>query len=281
MLRTAQLYSLFYWYIHCRYGYNIKGMGFFLRQLKSEYIFNVNGVSICFSKEIPGAYARIITGNFNEPETHLFIKKIISKIDSEMTFIDVGSNIGEFILDAARYEKVEKVIGFEPDPRAARVCRKSILKNNFGNISVIEKIVNSDGLPSRFVLDSSSTGSKIAAEKDSDSVLLEATTLDLEFLYPIGSAIVLIDVEGAEALVLQGGEKFINRDKPLIIFEYNHLSQRFFSLNDIRSILGSNYEIFRLRNDGFLDADLTKTWNCVAINRQSIFHQLVEIIAKE
>lgn len=89
MLRLVQLFSSLYWFIHCKYKVNIRGMGFLLRLLRSEYTFDVNGVSICFSREISGAYAGIITGNFNEPETHLSIENLISNMESEVTFIDV------------------------------------------------------------------------------------------------------------------------------------------------------------------------------------------------
>jgi hypothetical protein len=83
---------------------------------------------------------------------------------------------------------------------------------------------------------------------------------------PSGSLVVLmIDVEGYEPKVLMGGGRFIERIQPLIIFEYNFVSKRYFRLGNIQDILGPGYRIYRLRVDGLLDGENEKAWNCVAI----------------
>ena len=88
-----------------------------------------------------------------------------------------------------------------------------------------------------------------------------------------GQAIILIDVEGAEPLVMVGGREFMAVNLPLIIFEYDTLSRRYFSLAEIRATLGSRYEIFRLRQDGKLDRDFGQSWNCVAVSIDSAFYE--------
>ena len=280
LYRIVRLYSNIYWYFHITFHLNLPGLGLLLRLIKDDHICNVDGISFIFKKKLYFAYSRIIAGCFNEPETHIFLNKIISNIGFDVTFIDIGSNIGEFILDVCRYKNVRNVIGFEPDYKVAKVSQENISKNKFENVSVIEKVVNSDGVPARFIVHPSRLSSNIMDTDNPKSVLLEATTLDLEFPIPIGPSIILIDVEGAEPLVLRGGRKLISRDNPLIIFEYNQISKKYFKLNEIYSILGVDYEIYRLRQDSFLDTDFRKTWNCVAINIHSEFYPLIKKMIK-
>jgi hypothetical protein len=42
-------------------------------------------------------------------------------------------------------------------------------------------------------------------------------------------------------------------------------------LEEIQTCLGDAYTIYRLRPDGYLDMDMRRTWNCVAVPRASMF----------
>ncbi len=104
-------------------------------------------------------------------------------------------------------------------------------------------------------------------------IRVPTTTLDASLPVSIRHPILLLDVEGAEKDVLVGGINLIKRELPLIIFEYNDVSRAHFNLEQIREVLGSEYEIFRLRqSDGLLDDNLNDTWNCVAVHRQTQYY---------
>jgi hypothetical protein len=118
--------------------------------------------------------------------------------------------------------------------------------------------------------------SSTADDKLFESV--EVTTLDVEIPDPSGLWIMLIDVEGVELAVMRGGRAFLQIVRPLIIFEYHEVTRTHFSLDDVRTELGADYELFRLRSDGFLDRDLRQTHNCVAVPRISLFHALVSTL---
>lgn len=91
----------------------------------------------------------------------------------------------------------------------------------------------------------------------------------------------LIDVEGAEPLVLESRTNFINQNHPLIIFEYNHVSKKYFNLDDIYKIIGNQHQVYRLKGDGTLDSDFSMSWNCVAVHIDSAFYKIIEgIISK-
>jgi hypothetical protein len=87
--------------------------------------------------------------------------------------------------------------------------------------------------------------------------------------------LMVIDVEGAEPLVMRGGLQTIRRLRPLIVFEYNYVSRARFKLDEIRELLGDTYEILRLRRDGGLDRKYADAWNCVAVPRGSTFESLL------
>lgn len=279
-LKIARIYSKIYWYIHCHFHLNIKGLGYLLKKIDDGIILDVEGVKFFFSQSISGAYARIITGNNNEPETHKFLNKIMALSKSKLSFIDVGCNIGEFILDMSKYENISQIFGFEPDPRAIKILKKNIQLNHMKNVTLVEKVVNADGSLVHFSLDTTSMGSKIANDLENDFIILEATTLDEILPKEIGLSILMIDVEGAELLVMEGGKKYIFQEKPLIIFEFNDLSRKHFSLNDVRSLLGEDYVIYRLNQEGGLDKNFERTWNCVACSTNSEFFPIIQRISR-
>ena len=88
--------------------------------------------------------------------------------------------------------------------------------------------------------------------------------------------VLMIDVEGYEPNVLRGARELITKLKPLIIFEYNFVSKQHFEMNDIRQLLGDQYDIFRLRKDAMLDGDVVNAWNCVAVPRNSEFEGILQ-----
>ena len=103
------------------------------------------------------------------------------------------------------------------------------------------------------------------------------STLDAENLDTDKPLFLLIDVEGAELRVMQGGRSLIQKYRPLIVFEYHEISKRTFSIHEIQAELGEQYELFRLRRDGRLDSELENdTWNAVAIPTEGIWHASTE-----
>ena len=271
----AKLYSFFYRIVQDRFGINIRGIGWLMRKISSDHVLLVDDVKIFFDHTVANCYLRLISGSYNEPETHIFIKAVVSELSSKINFVDVGANIGEMITDFARLPQIEKVFAFEPNPRCVAVCKENIRLNNYTNITLIPKVVNDDGRDVLFhINEEAAVTSSIAEQSSSHSPRRKrfaATTLDTELRSISFSTILLIDVEGAEALVMKGGREFIRANMPLIIFEYHEVTRTHFSLDDVRAILGSQYHIYRLRQDGMIDDRLDDTWNCVAVNDQSLF----------
>jgi FkbM family methyltransferase len=222
-------------------------------------------------------YSLLIAGKFPEPETHLLFSRVIPKIKEKLCFIDVGAAVGEMVIDVAGYDNVAHVVGFEPDPDLAKACRLSAAINEYDNISIIPKVVADEIKSVNFKFNRSrGTSGKISEVKNCTTETVVCTTLDNEIPENNLPYILLIDVEGAEFLVLKGAFNFIKRKQPLIIFEY--ISWRDNNLPEIMDFLGDNYEIYKLDTDGWLNSKLDNTWNCVAVHKNSSFYPICQSI---
>lgn len=263
------------------FKYNIPGFGFLLNRIKSDKILDIKGKKLFFNHNIADNYLRLAAGRYNEPETHKFIHAVIKRINRKVNFADVGANVGEFILDMATHPQVNFVTGFEPQKEQYNGLIKTVEINNFQHVRIINKPVAETEKEILFYQNpDNQTSSGITTEARSGTLSLISTYLDKELTQQDLPYIILIDVEGAECDVMRGGINLIRNNKPLLIFEYNHVSRKHFTTGDVQEILGTDYDIYRLRNDGFIDKNFDRTWNLVAVNKTSVFYSPVKDLMK-
>jgi FkbM family methyltransferase len=149
------------------------------------------------------------------------------------TAVDVGANIGYFTLLMANLVGPQgKVIAFEPLAENFRILRENIQLNGHANV-VVENLALMSRTE-RIELRSATPGAitwvasvKIDQNSAVESQSVEAVTLD-EYVQTKGIAKVdflKIDVEGAEASVLEGATNVLNRDKPILLIEMHELDR--------------------------------------------------------
>jgi len=249
-------------------------LGRLLRRVRLDTVVWVDGAPLYFDHKVAPCYHWHLIGEWNEPETHEFLRAVVGAADRPVRFVDVGANVGEMVVDIARLKNVCEVIAFEPNPICARALRISALLCDLTKVKIVEKIVKDSSTVARFLAKPENPGNAgIACDGGTDGIALLATTLDHELEGAAGPTVVLIDVEGAELLVIRGAQEFIRRAKPLLIFEHNELGRLHYTLDEVRQELGRDYEIFRLGPCGLLDRNLEDTWNCVAVERSGVFYQ--------
>ncbi len=256
-----------------KFGVNIRGLGFLLNKIDRDREITVHGIPVWMSHEVSQCYGRLIAGQWNEPETHTFLNRVFDRLHQPGTFVDVGANVGEIILDLASNPKVAKGYALEP----IQLCSQAILKSLAlggvdSKVSTLqtlcgEKVGNADFKVSRHVSDSAIVHGDSISGGESAGM----TTLDMCVTDVVGELVILADVEGYEVQVLRGARNLIESHRPLIVFEYNQVSKASFSVCDVRSLLGSGYTIWRLRGDGMLDEKVEEAWNCVAVPLNSNF----------
>lgn len=269
------LYIFFYVWVR-RLGMPMRGLGYALRMLRKDFVFNVHDSKYWLNPECAGAYCIMPAGFWNEPETHEFLDRVLERTTFPVDFIDVGASVGEMVIPLSKNARVRNVTAFEPQPQCAKAIEKSVAINGLSNVTVVNSAVSAK---SGFVEFSSSSRNPTAASVSNkgaaqDSVYrVECVALDDMFAAKnLSETIFLIDVEGHEPDILKGGIQTIKKAMPLIVFEYNQNSKKYFSLDDIRGILPSGYRFYRLRGDGFLDNDFRNSWNCAAVSVESMFY---------
>lgn len=258
-------------------GVNLPGLGFASRRIREPRILEVEGRLMWFDPAVAGAYERLLAGSWSEKETHAFLRRVLDAVAGPVGFVDVGASIGALAIDAAGHPNVGSVWAFEPLLASAAACRRSAELNGYAQFRVVEKALT-EGAPARFAVDAKApTGSHLAE----DGVEVPWSTLDAELPEAAAPLVLLIDVEGAEPRVLRGGAALLRRTRPLVIFEYNHVSRRAFRLEDVAAALGPGYWIRRLRTDGRLDGRTEEAWNCVAVPERSPFEPVCRELVVE
>ena len=152
---------------------------------------------------------------------------LLSNLRPGTVFYDVGAHIGVFSLIAARNIGIYcSVIAFEPDPSNVRGIDEHVSRNQLDRIRIIPKAVCSSVGRVRFqrasfqssmnrgtVIDHASAAEDSTIEVES----VTSVTLDAIALENPPPNLIKIDVEGAEASVLQGSEENFRSAKPVLV----------------------------------------------------------------
>lgn len=276
---VAKLYAYIYVWMKAITGQNIPGLGFFLRRCKRPRYINFLDQKLYFEPAIASNYGLHIINLEQEPESHNFLNGLFDKLgNAESCFIEVGANIGVFMVDLARRSGVN-VIGFEPSNDCVESIKKTMNKNGRLNFTVYANLVGDRDELVSFSEGNNVQGASIYTSTNSSNKIKQIKLDNVKELMALPDAmptVLMIDVEGYEPNVLRGGGALIKRLKPLVLFEYNFISKRYFDINEIHQILGDSYVIFRLRKDAMLDSDVENAWNCVAIPKGSQFESILQ-----
>lgn len=274
----AQLYAHLYIAIKRIFGFNVPGLGFLLRRVKAPRYIRFIDQDMYFHPGAASSYGLHIVGAMQEPETHKFLNQAFDAVAGRSGyFIEVGANVGAFLLDIARRPEVQ-VIGFEPSQPCVEAIERTMERNRRSNFHVFAQLVGDatksvpfdigrhDGSAS--VLTSSFSSETVQQTRLDDSPVLSRIRGD-------APVVLMIDVEGYEPKVIAGGG-LLHRTRPLIVFEYNFVSKRHFHVRDIQNLLGTGYRIYRLRKDGYLDERVDSAWNCVAVPVGTVFEDMAQ-----
>jgi FkbM family methyltransferase len=267
----VKLFMRVHEYFHTVLNINLKGVGFFYKHLNYEDYFRFGKKFLYYNPNVRGSYARLINGKYNEPETHIFIRNILNRFnDTVFTLVEVGGNVGEFLIDFGGEKQIEKFYVFEPQSECISALNKTVIKNNFKNVSVVPKAAyDSDGYVS-FEKTESFSSSHIDVNGNSE-FKVETVAIDSLNINP-KNLIMLLDAEGAELKIMRGARALIKKEIPLIIFEYNFVTKEHFSIDEVLRELGGDYRLYRLIKNGKLNGDLEgNIWNLVAVNKNGFF----------
>lgn len=172
--------------------------------------------------------------------------------------IDVGANVGLVTLILAKRYSARQIVAFEPNPATFDVLRENVRGNHACNV-VVEPyaITATPGLVQFNTSPTSRATAHIASTIDPNCVEVPGTTLD-EYWKAASSppvALLKVDVEGYEELVLRGAQTLLRECSPVVYFEVCPGNARLAGLDAAKPaqmLTDSGYRIYRLHTGGTL-----------------------------
>ena len=170
------------------------------------------------------------TGTFEAKETDW----LRQRISTGMICIDAGGSFGwHAVLLSQLVGESGKVYSFEPLPNNFNQLKKNISMNNCCNVQLeCCALAETAGMRELFLPDIGVSGSFELHEyqRQFEKILCPTVTLDQFCLQNsvIKIDFIKADVEGAEWLVLKGGEQIIKRDRPILFVEIQAHSTKLF-----------------------------------------------------
>lgn len=157
-------------------------------------------------------------------------KLMLSKINNGDVVIDIGANIGYYtILFSNKVGKKGKVISIEPDETNYKILQKNIKENNLKNVIVVKKALGNENKKIYLYKSEENYGDhrvwgdkNKTADTKRERISVECQKLDdlIKDLKEEKINFIKMDVQGFEGKVIEGGQKVIKENKPIIFFEY-------------------------------------------------------------
>lgn len=168
-----------------------------------------------------------------------------------MTAYDVGANLGYTALLLARAVGPEgRVMAFEPEPRNLRRLALNLALNPEGRrVTVLAAAVGARTGRAHLQIHRSPSKARLvgaSGRRESFEADLSVPLVALDQLRARGARapqLVKIDVEGAEAMVLTGMQRMLDRDRPLLLIELHGPE----AAQDVRRKLeGHDYDVLNM-----------------------------------
>lgn len=213
-----------------------------------------------------------------------FLKSIIQ---TDSVVLDIGANCGWYSLALARHCPTAHIHAFEPVPYTHGILLRNIQHNSLGNIETHRLAFSNQEGTLEFLYTPNCSGAtsllkagQPAALEQLEKITCPGTTLDSFCArHGLAPSILKCDVEGAELMVIQGGEKTLAAHRPAILIELLRKWARQFGYhpNDVIALLSQHgYRAYTLCASGLkpcpgIDEDTIET-NFVFLHPQAHAH---------
>jgi FkbM family methyltransferase len=179
------------------------------------------------------------------------IRKIVKEGD---TVIDIGANIGYFtVLLASIVGNEGKVYAFEPDPRNTKLLKRTIERNGWKNVFLVNNAVSNMVGELTLYQTHSHAGNSISQCESESTVKVDVVTID-SVLNMQKVSFIKMDMDGSEPLAIIGMKNLILRSPNLkILAEYQPSNLRRYINNPLDFILIANNNGLLL--EGILDTE--------------------------
>jgi FkbM family methyltransferase len=179
------------------------------------------------------------------------IRKIVKEGD---TVIDIGANIGYFtVLLANIVGNGGKVYAFEPDPRNTKLLKRTIERNGWKNVFLVNNAVSNMVGELTLYQTHSHAGNSISQCEAESTIKVDVVTID-SVLNMQKVSFIKMDMDGSEPLAIIGMKNLILRSPNLkILSEYQPSNLRRYITHPLDFILIANNNGLLL--EGILDTE--------------------------
>lgn len=187
---------------------------------------------ICMKGDVRIAPIETLSADYYEKND---TQMIYNLMEDNFTMFDIGANIGWYSIGIAKHKKNVSVYAFEPILKVFENLKSNLKLNKSNNIKIFNHGFYNENKEITFYYypDASGYSSNVPfpGKKEFEKVQCKLIMLD-EFVNKNKISkinFIKCDVEGAELFVFQGGEKTIERYKPIILSEISRTNQDKFS----------------------------------------------------
>ena len=226
-------------------------LNYYLRPSR-KCVKNVHGSKMLLDLNDPGINRDLFLYGGREPSSTEIYRKQLSP---GMTIVDVGANIGYYVLIEARALGTSgKIYAIEPAPKNFEMLQANLEINSFGCEIESHNLAISDSVGQvQFEIAGASNHHRLSVNgSGANTIEVEATTLDV-LLAGKKIDMVRMDAEGAEWVILRGMRGILAGNQPLKMFIEVHPKL-------IREYQGDLDEWLEMLADSNFDVQYLVTW---------------------
>jgi|TARA_Y100000389_G_scaffold197437_1_gene232030 FkbM family methyltransferase len=214
-----------------------------------KFVFNLNDPY----------WSILISKSFTYEEEILHYKEyLFEKIESEVMFLDLGSNIGYWSIKFSSYLNSDNVIAVEPNPLNNNIHKLNQYINGIDYLIFEKAVTSKDGDVAKLVIDNENVTSAGSYVSDSTNgkEFIHVETISIPSVlksYPENlSWVVKLDIEGAEIDALNFLENY-KKNNLYLIYE-DHGKDRYSNLS--KYLLNLDFKILYWEKNRIIDVSL-------------------------
>lgn len=182
-----------------------------------QYV-EIDGIRLALDRADASVSIQIAEGAY-EPHVAATLDRLLSPGD---VFVDVGANVGYHTVRAARAVGPQgRVIAVEANSENARLIAHTVETNGLSNVEIVPVALSGHRGHVVFGTHVGSNGGFLDVASAASGRGTLVPTFALDDLGFDRVSVVKIDVEGAEALVVDGCTETIRRDRPTFVMEFS------------------------------------------------------------
>jgi FkbM family methyltransferase len=167
--------------------------------------------------------------------------------------VNVGANVGYYALMASALDPAATVEAYEPQPKLARLIRRSAIINGFGGLTVHEMAVGAAAGSARLQLFGDYYGSASIVDADTGGAeTFEVSVIALDEAGDAPIEALFIDAEGYEYEVMQGAARRIDAAQNCVVFLEFSASRYGRKAEFVDFIAARGFSIFQMDYQGGL-----------------------------